>query len=212
MGLQVRARKMSRRYSGRGEPSRSRFGHRWEGELVKQVIRVAGLGLLAAGLVLSTSGVAAAKTVSDKKYAKSVCGAIQGVSDTIDQIQPSSGGDEAAAQTQILQSTDQLLDSLKSAKATAARISPEDGGKKVTKTFDKYFQSTIDGVTAAQQKLAAADPNNVAFAADIAQFSAALQTLEATTGDPFSKLSSNQDLLQALKKEPSCSEVVTVYG
>jgi len=179
---------------------------------VKQVIRVAGLGLLAAGLVLSTSGVAAAKTVSDKKYAKSVCGAIQGVSDTIDQIQPSSGGDEAAAQTQILQSTDQLLDSLKSAKATAARISPEDGGKKVTKTFDKYFQSTIDGVTAAQQKLAAADPNNVAFAADIAQFSAALQTLEATTGDPFSKLSSNQDLLQALKKEPSCSEVVTVYG
>ena len=203
---------MSRRYSGRGEPSRSRFGHRWEGELVKQVIRVAGLGLLAAGLVLSTSGVAAAKTVSDKKYAKSVCGAIQGVSDTIDQIQPSSGGDEAAAQTQILQSTDQLLDSLKSAKATAARISPEDGGKKVTKTFDKYFQSTIDGVTAAQQKLAAADPNNVAFAADIAQFSAALQTLEATTGDPFSKLSSNQDLLQALKKEPSCSEVVTVYG
>lgn len=178
---------------------------------MKQVIRVAGLGLTVAGLVLGTSGVAAAKTISDKKYAKNLCGAIQGVSDTINKIQPATGEDGTTAQTQILQSTDQLLDSLKSAKATAAKISPSDGGKKVTKIFDSYFQSTIDGVTAAQQKLAAADPNGVAFTADIAQFSAALQTLEATTGDPFSKLSPYQNLLQALKKEQSCSQIVTVY-
>ena len=49
----------------------------------------------------------------------------------------------------------------------------------------------------------------MAFAADIAQFTAALQTLQATTGDPFSKLSSNQNLLQALKKEKSCAQIVT---
>jgi hypothetical protein len=70
----------------------------------------------------------------------------------------------------------------------------------------------VDGVTAARQKLAAVDPNNVAFAADIAQFRVALQTLDAASGDPFSKLSSNQGLLQALKKEKACSEIVTVYG
>jgi hypothetical protein len=175
------------------------------------VIQIAGIGCLAAGLVLGTSGVAAAKTVSDKKYAKSLCGAIQGVSDTIDQIQPATGGDPAASQTQILQSTDQLLESLKTAKQKAANISPEDGGKKVTKIFDQYFQSNIDGVTAAREKLAAADPNGVAFAAEIAQFTAALQTLDATTGDPFSKLSPNQDLLQALKKEQACSQIVSVY-
>jgi len=70
----------------------------------------------------------------------------------------------------------------------------------------------VDGVTAAREKLAAADPGNVAFAADIAQFTAALQTLQATTGDPFSKLSSNQNLLQALKKEKTCAQIVTVYG
>jgi hypothetical protein len=176
------------------------------------MIRVACLGLLTAGLVLGTAGVAAAKTVSDKKYAKSLCTTIQGVSNTIDQIQPTTGGDPAATQAQILASTDQLLDSLKTAKAKAAKLSPEDGGKKVTKTFDQYFQANIDGVTAAREKLAAADPANVAFAADIAQYSAALTTLDATTGDPFAKLSSNQDLLQALKKEQACSQIVTVFG
>jgi hypothetical protein len=172
----------------------------------------AGLVVLTAGLVLGAAGVAGAKTVSDKKYAKSICAAITDISDTIDQIQPATSADPATAQTQILQSTDELLASLNAAKAKAAKLSPSDGGKKVTKTFDRYFQSSVDGVTAARQKLAAADPNNVAFAADIAQFSAALQTLEATTGDPFSKLSSNQDLLQALKKEKSCAEIVTIYG
>ena len=171
-----------------------------------------GLVLLTAGLVLGTSGVAGAKTVSDKKYAKSICGAITGVSNTIDQIQPPTSGDPATAQAQILASTDQLLASLNEAKAKAAKLSPSDGGKKVTKLFDQYFQSSVDGVTAARQKLAAADPSNVAFAADIAQFTAALQTLHTTTGDPFSKLSSNQDLLQALKKEQTCSKIVTVYG
>jgi len=171
-----------------------------------------GLVLLTAGLVLGTTGVAGAKTVSDKKYAKSICGAITGVSDTIEQIQPATSGDPATTQTQILQSTDELLASLNAAKAKAAKLSPSDGGKKVTKIFDQYFESNLDGVTAARQKLAAADPSNVAFAADIAQFTAALQTLDAMTGDPFSKLSSNQDLLQALKKEKSCAQIVTVYG
>jgi hypothetical protein len=179
---------------------------------VKKVTRIAGLGLLTAGLVLGTSGVAAAKTVSDKKYAKNLCGSIQSVSDTIDQIQPTTGGDPAATQAQMLASTDQLLEALKSAKAKAAKISPDDGGKKVTKIFDQYFQSNIDGITAARDKLAAANPGNVAFAADIAQFSATLQTLDATTGDPFSKLSPYQDLLQTLKKQQTCSEIVTVYG
>jgi hypothetical protein len=141
-----------------------------------------------------------------------ICGAINGVSETIDQIQPATSGDPSTAQAQIVQSTDQLLASLNAAKAKAAKLSPSDGGKKVTKLFDQYFQSTVDGVTTARQKLAAADPSNVAFAADVAQFSAAMQTLDATTGDPFSKLSSNQDLLQALKKEKSCAEIVTVYG
>ena len=92
---------------------------------MKKVSQLAGIGCLAAGLVLGTSGVAAAKTVSDKKYAKSLCGAIQGVSDTIDQIQPASGGDNAASQAQILASTDQLLESLTTAKAQAAKISLE---------------------------------------------------------------------------------------
>ena len=128
-----------------------------------------GLVLLTAGLVLGTSGVAGAKTVSDKKYAKSICGAITGVSNTIDQIQPANSGDPATAQAQILASTDQLLASLNEAKAKAANLSPSDGGKKVTKLFDQYFQSSVDGVTAARQKLAAADPSNVAFAADIAR-------------------------------------------
>jgi len=171
-----------------------------------------GLVLLAAGLVLGTSGIAGAKTVSDKKYAKSICGAITGVSNTIDQIQPTNSGDPATAQAQILASTDQLLASLNEAKAKAAKLSPSDGGKKVTKLFDQYFQSSVDGVTTAREKLAAADPGNVAFAADIAQFTAALQTLDATTGDPFSKLSSNQDLLRALKKEKTCAQIVSVYG
>ncbi len=179
---------------------------------MKKLMQGAGLVALTAGLVLGTASVAGAKTVSDKRYAKSLCGAMTQVSDTIDQIQPASSGDPATAQTQILQSTDQLLASLNAAKAKAAKLSPSDGGKKVTKIFDQYFQNSIDGVTAARQKLAAADPNGVAFSADIAQFTAALQTLQATTGDPFSKLSPYQDLLHALKAEKTCSKIVTVTG
>jgi hypothetical protein len=179
---------------------------------MKQLMRCTVLTILTAGLVLGTTSIAGAKTVSDKKYAKSICGAIGGVSDTIDQIQPTTGGDPSSAQTEILQSTDQLLASLNTAKSKVAKLSPSNGGKKVTKIFEQYFQSSVDGVTTARQNLAAADPNNVAFAADIAQFRAALQTLDAATGDPFSKLSSNQDLLQALKKEKACAEIVTVYG
>jgi hypothetical protein len=190
---------MSSRYSGCLDVRPSSSAHPSRGaRVVRKFIQCTGLVLLTAGLVLGTAGVAGAKTVSDKKYAKGICGAISGVSDTIDQIQPATGGDPSTTQIQILQSTDALLASLNEAKAKAAKLSPSDGGKKVTKFFDEYFQSSVDGVTAARQKLAAADANNVAFAADIAQFSAALQTLEATTGDPFSKLSSNQDFLHAL--------------
>jgi hypothetical protein len=179
---------------------------------VKKLGQGAALVLVTTGLVLGATGVAAAKTVSDKKYAKSICGAIGGVFGTIDQLQPTVGGDPSTSKTQILQSTDQLLASLQEAKAKAKKLSPSDGGKKVTKIFDQYFQATEDGVTAARQKLDAADPSNVAFAADIAQFTAALTTLEATTADPFSKLSSQQDLLKALQNEKSCDEIVTVYG
>ncbi len=83
-----------------------------------------GLVLLTAGLVLGTAGVAGAKTVSDKKYAKSICGAISGVSDTIDQIQPANTGDPSAAQTQILQSTDAL--------ARVIERGESEGGKALT--------------------------------------------------------------------------------
>src|SRR5205809_7849351 len=92
-----------------------------------------GLVLLTAGLVLGTSGIAGAKTVSDKKYAKSICGVITGVSNTIDQIQPTNSGDPATAQAQILASTEQSLAPSNEAKAKAAKLSHSDGGKMDTK-------------------------------------------------------------------------------
>jgi hypothetical protein len=203
---------MSSRYSGGVGSGSASSRQPSRGAFRKKLMHGTGLVLLTAGLVLGTTSVAGAKTLSDKKYAKSICGAISGVSDTIDQFQPATGGDPSTTQTQVLHSTDQLLASMNAAKSKVAKLSPSDGGKKVTKIFDQYFQTSVDGVTTARQKLAEANPSNVAFAADIAQFTAALQTLDATTGDPFSKLSSNQDLLRALNKEKSCAEIVTVYG
>src|SRR5262245_24890195 len=203
---------MSSRYSGRSEPRRARFAQSF-GKGTREAVDPCCVPRTPRGRARARNcGCGGGEDHLGQEVRQDPLRTIQGVSNTIDQIQPATGGDLAATHAQILASTDQLLDSLNTAKAKAAKISPDDGGKKVTKIFDQYFQNNIDGVTAAREKLAAADPNNVAFAADIAQFSAALQTLEATTGDPFAKLASHQDLLQALKKEQACSQIVTVYG
>ena len=47
---------------------------------------------------------------------------------------------------------------------------------------------------------------------DLVEEHGAATVFDESEGDPFSKLSSNQDLLQALKKEKTCAEIVTVYG
>ena len=57
--------------------------------------------------------------------------------------------------------------------------------------------------------MAAADPANVAFQADITKFTVGLSVLGAKLGDPFSKVK-DASLLAAFHKVPSCKGVVTI--
>jgi hypothetical protein len=66
-------------------------------------------------------------------------------------------------------------------------------------------------VSRALEKFQAADPNGVAFQADVSTFEVAVSLLDTKTSDPFSKID-DQDVLGALNEERSCKEVVTVYG
>ena len=177
-------------------------------KLVRPVVAVT----VAVALILAMSSIAGATTISNAKYAKSLCGAISQTVKTVSKLKPSASTDPAAYQAETLAAVDKVLAALRAAQIKLKKLSPEDGGKKVTKLFSKYLGDWQAGIRKARDKFAAADPASPAFSAAGPVLGAELQASEATLGDPFSKLSGNQDLLGAFGDEKSCEKIVTVYG
>ncbi len=173
-----------------------------------------GLAAVTIGVMLAvaTAGVASAKEVSNEKYAKKVCGGVNAVLADIDQLEPSTTDDPATYQSETLASVDALIDSLDGTAAKLKKLSPEDGGKKVKKLFNKYLNELTGKFQDARDEFAAADPTSPAFTADVTVLGVAIQNASIGVDDPFSKLSDNQDLLGAFGDEPSCEDIVTVYG
>jgi hypothetical protein len=117
-----------------------------------------------------------------------------------------------AFQTEVGTLTTGLLADIAALEAKVKKVYPDvDDGKKITKLFVKNFTEIRGQITSALKKFKAADPNGVAFQADVSTFEVAVNLLDTKTSDPFSKID-DQDLLGALDKEKSCSEVVTIYG
>lgn len=179
---------------------------------MSKVVRGVAVVTLGVVLAVATAGVAAAKEVSNEQYAKKLCGGVNKVLDDIETLEPSTSEDPATYQQETLTSVDSLISSLEATSAKLKKISPEDGGKKVTKLFNTYLKELTGKFQDARDAFAAADPNGVAFNADITVLGVALQNATLGIDDPFSKLSDNQDLLGAFDDEKSCEDIVTVYG
>jgi hypothetical protein len=173
-----------------------------------------GLAVLMIGAVFFTvaAGIAGAKTVSNEKYAKKLCGTVNGVLADIDDLEQPTTEDPASYQTEALAALDEIIGSMETAATKLKKLSPEDGGKKVTKLFNQYLTDFTAEFQSARDDFAAADPTSPAFSADVTVLGVTLQNASLGIDDPFSKLSDNQDLLGAFGDEKSCSEIVTVYG
>lgn len=161
------------------------------------------------------AGTASAKTVPDGKYVKSVCSGIHKVKDafgkTVDDYNALEATDPVAFQTQASALVDGLVTTIKKADAKLKKLSPDDGGKKVTKLFDAYLKAFITKLTDAVTTFRAADPNGVAFQGDVTQLQVAFNIVEVGVADPFGKIK-DQGLLQAFHDQKSCSDIVTVFG
>ena len=161
------------------------------------------------------TGTAAAKTVPDGKYVKSVCAGIHKAKNafgkTVDGYNALESTDPAAFQTQAAALVDGLIATIKKSEAKLKKLSPEDGGKKVTKVFGAYLKAFITKLSDAVTTFRAADPNGAAFQGDVTQLQAAFNIVEVGVEDPFGKVK-DQGLLQAFHDEKSCSDIVTVFG
>jgi hypothetical protein len=159
--------------------------------------------------------VAAAKTVSVEKYAKSLCTTYTAWQDAVtgEQI-PTANITDATAGKQAL--SDYLTSVGTATKAAIAKLKkagiPDvDNGKKVAKSFRTFLSGASSEISGALSEVDAADPTSPDFVATITRVTTELTTLDSRLGDPFSKVGS-QDLLGAFKDEKSCKGVVTIIG
>lgn len=179
---------------------------------MNRLARLAGALVMGATLMVATAGVAGAKEVSNEKYAKRVCGEINNILDNVEQVDSADTSDAAAYQTDAVAAVDTLLGELNAGTAKLKKISPEDGGKKVTKLFNAYLSEFSAKIQDLRDEFAAADPNSPAFTGDVTIFTVGLSSAPIGIDDPFAKLSDYQDLLGAFGDEKSCEEIVTVFG
>jgi hypothetical protein len=177
---------------------------------VKKILR--GVAAAAAGvtLVVATGGIASAKDVSNDQYAKKLCGSVNAVLDDVGELEPSSSTDPAAYQTETVESLDSLIASMEKATTKLRKLSPEDGGTKVAKLFNKYLKELTGNIEDARDEFAAADASSPAFTGAVTVLTVGLQNSALGIDDPFAELSDNQDLLEAFDDEKSCEDIVTV--
>ena len=129
-----------------------------------------------------------------------------------DEYNAGTSSDPTTFQTEVGTLTTGLLDDITALQAKVRNVYPDvDDGKQITKLFVKNFNEIKTQISTALEKFQAADPNGVAFQADVSTFEVAVNLLDTKTSDPFSKID-DQDVLTALDGQKSCSDVVTIYG
>ena len=128
-----------------------------------------GLAVLMIGAVFFTvtAGIAGAKTVSDEKYAKKLCGTLNGAVDDVSGIEPSQSDDPATSQTETLAAVDESDrfsrgSSGQGQEAFARRWRQEDH-----KALRPYIKELTSKIQDGRDEFAAADPSSPAFTADL---------------------------------------------
>jgi hypothetical protein len=178
------------------------------------VAAVAGTMLVSGMAGASLAG--KAKKVSTEKYAKVVCanytGATDAVNAFIDAYNGNTSDDPVVFQGEVLDLGDELGTDLAQLEAKLKKAYPDiDDGKKIAKTFVAGVKQVRTEIETALEEFATADPNGVAFQADISTLQVSINLLDIKRDDPFSALD-DQDLLQAFGDEKSCEDVVTIFG
>ncbi|MCI0634809.1 MAG: hypothetical protein L0206_12960 [Actinobacteria bacterium] len=182
-------------------------------------MRKAGGSIVAAGaaavLVAVTAASAAAKTVSAEKYARSLCDTLDDLlesgNELLDTYNNDTSDDPPTFHREAIELVNGRIAELEAAAKKLKKLTPDvSGGKKISRTFSQYLQGQADDLQDAVDVFAGADPNGIAFQADVTALEVAFNLLSTTAGDPFSEVT-NQDLLQALDEESRCADVVTVF-
>ena len=174
---------------------------------MNQLLRGIAVVSTAALLVMVMPGVAVAKTVSNEKYAKAYCGAIEAAFKKLNDVetQAQTGGDPVAFRTGALATLDSVIASLQSAAGKLQKLAPKDGGKKVATLFDATLTQQASGIQAARDAFAAAGPNSGAFSEAVGTLLNSATGALATFDAPLSKLGKHRALRGAVKK--SCNFV-----
>jgi hypothetical protein len=183
----------------------------------------AGLALVAVTVLVPLAGMSVAgasvaakqKPVSEAKYAKVLCGtynkALTNIDDFTAAYNAAPTDDPAAFQAAVAVATTDYLANVGQLKAKLAKVYPDvDGGKRIAKIMATDLGTIESKMSDALAKFQAADPNGVAFTADITQFEVALRLLGVDSAD-LSKVT-DQDVIGAIDDEKSCKEIFPVVG
>ncbi len=179
---------------------------------MRGIMRGGATVLLVVGVVVGGAGVAAAKPKkqSAAKYAKTVCSTYQGLLNDIttfgNGVAALDPTDPTAFQASATTQTTTLLGEVKAAEKTLAGAYPDiSNGTKVGKLLATNATQLDSLLSSAESQLAAGGVTGAT------EFTVAIQTLSTKLSDPFSKVT-DQGLINALQKEKSCKNVVTVTG
>ena len=182
----------------------------------------AGLVLVLVTVLVPLAGVVAGASVSTKqqaiseaKYAKVLCStyntALANINDFTDAYNAAPTDDPAAFQTSVISATSEYLDNLAQLKTRLTKIYPDvDNGKKIAKIMKGDLNTIQTKMAGALEKFQAADPNGVAFTADITTFEVALRLLGVDSTD-LSKVT-DQDVIGAIDDEKTCKKIFPVVG
>ncbi len=159
---------------------------------------------------------AKARKVSTDAYAKTMCSTynkvlaeVNGFNTEVSSLQII---DNASFQADVAALGDALLTKLKTAETKLKGIYPDiDAGKKISKLFAKNTVELQTVFSDALGTFAAADPNGVAFQADIALFEANLLTLNTKLTDVTTGIT-DQDLIGSVGDEKACFKIFPVTG
>jgi hypothetical protein len=168
-----------------------------------------------AGVVAGASVSARQQAVSEAKYARVLCGTYKNLRTNLDDFTTAYNAAPTDApatfQTGVVAATTDFLDNVGQLETKLAKVYPDvDGGKRIAKIMATDLTVIEQRVSDALPKFVAADPNGVAFTADIAQFEVVLQLLTIDTTD-LSKVT-DQDVVGAIGDEKTCKKIFPVTG
>ena len=174
------------------------------------------VGTAIVGGAASASVAEKPRKVSTDSYAKTLCvtynKVIADVNGFVTEISSLEITDNAVFQSQVATAGAGLLTKLKKAETKLKSVYPDiDNGTKVSKLFAKNTVELQTAFSSALDTFAAADPNGVAFQADIAVLSANLTTLGTRLTDVTTQIT-DQDLIGSIGDEKTCHKIFPVTG